>query len=434
MQTTKIARLTTPAPIARTWTVLTPADAGNLSTECPMPSVGTTTTSQTSGTGQTSGIGRTTGTGRTTGIGQLPNTADPTRVSRRSLLGQMAALAALPALGSLVACTPAGRSEPAAGAPTAPPSAPAPADTPKSGTAPSSGPLKTLDVATVYPYLGYLPLYAAMQRGHLKDRGLGLELREFKGGGDAGKAFVGGAADLLIGSYDHVLKLRDQGMDVVAVANVEATYAYALMARKTTRLTGLESLAGTKLGTTGPGSSTDINLRFGLKQRGIDPERGVELISVGGGAPMLAALDNDQIVAGMFLDPLLTQLLQQPERYQVVHDFRTLEYPLLCVTVRRDWLKANEAAARNLLAGLVAAETELQTDRAAAQAVAREKFGDIPPATLEAAVVNTLPRLSKDGRIGEQAHQTVLDQQLFAGVVTKPVAFNQAVDLSYLPG
>ncbi|MCC7369451.1 MAG: ABC transporter substrate-binding protein [Chloroflexi bacterium] len=358
--------------------------------------------------------------------------AGSARRSRRALLGQMAALAVLPAVGSLAACTPGGRTEPA-GKPAAPATAPAPADAPKSGTAPVPGALKTLEVATVYPYLGYLPLYAAMQRGHLKDRGLALELREFKGGGDAGKAFVGGAADVLIGSYDHVLKLRDQGMDVVAVANVEATYAYALMAKKSATLTGLEALAGTKLGTTGPGSSTDINLRFGLKQRGIDPERGVELISVGGGAPMLAALDNDQIAAGMFLDPLLTQLLQQPERYQVVHDFRSLEYPLLCVTLRRDWLKANEATARSLLAGLVAAESELQADPAAAQAVAREKFGDIPATTLEAAVVNTLPRLSKDGKIGEKAHQTVLDQQLFAGVVSKPVAYTQAVDLSYLP-
>ena len=232
---------------------------------------------------------------------------------------------------------------------------------------------------------------------------------------------------------DSVLKLREQGMDVVATANVEATYAYALMAKKGSPSTGLEQLSGTKLGMTGPGSSTDINLRFGLKQRGIDPDRQVELISVGGGGPMLAALDNDQIAAGMFLDPLLTQLLGQPDRYQIVHDFRSLEYPLLCVTLRRDWLKANEATTRDLMAALVNAEAELQADPAVALAVARERFADIEPAVLEAAVKNTLPRLSKDGRISETAHQTVLDQQLFAGSITKPIPFGQAIDLSYLP-
>jgi NitT/TauT family transport system substrate-binding protein len=355
------------------------------------------------------------------------------RLTRRTLLGQMLALPLLPALTTLAACTPSGQSgaQAPSGTSGAAPATPR-ADSPRSSTA-SGGSLKTLGVAAVYPYLGYLPVYAAIQRGHLRERGLALELREFKGGGDAGKAFVGGAADVLIGSYDHVLKLREQGMDVVATGNVEAKYAYALMAKKGSPFTSLAALSGTKLGTTGPGSSTDINLRFGLKQRGIDPDRGAELISVGGGGPMLAALDNDQIAAGMFLDPLLTQLLAQPEKYQIVHDFRNLEYPLLCVALRREWLKANEATTRDLLAALVKAEAELQADHDVALAVARDKFPDIEPSVLEAAVTNTLPRLSKDGLISEQAHQNVLDQQLFAGTITSQIPYRQAVDLGYLP-
>ncbi|MDP8924900.1 MAG: ABC transporter substrate-binding protein, partial [Chloroflexota bacterium] len=295
------------------------------------------------------------------------------------------------------------------------------------------GGLTTLKVATVYPYLGYLPLYTAMQRGFFKDQGLESELVEFKGGGDAAKAFVGGAADVLLGSYDHVLKLREQGMDVVATANVEAMYAYALMARRGSPYTSLESLTGQKIGTTGPGSSTDINVRYGLKQRGVDPEREAELISVGGGAPMLAALDNDQIQAGMFLDPLLTQLLLQPDKYQIVHDFRNLEYPLLCVTLRREWLKGNEDPARRLHTALVRAEETLQQDPSMALAVARDKFTDIEPDVLEAAVQNTLPRLSKDGTISETAHKNVLDQQIFAGGIKAQIPYAQAVDLSYLP-
>ena len=360
------------------------------------------------------------------------------RLTRRTVLGRLLALPLLPALTTLAACTqnsqsgsvPTSAQTPTASGGTAGTSPQA--DAPKTSSAPNSS-LRTLEVAAVYPYLGYLPLYSAIQRGHMRDLGVAVELREFKGGGDAGKAFVGGAADVLIGSYDHVLKLREQGMDVVAAGNVEATYAYALMAKKGSPHTALDTLQGTKLGTTGPGSSTDINLRYGLKQRGIDPDRGVELISVGGGGPMLAALDNDQIAAGMFLDPLLTQLHLQPDTYQIVHDFRNLEYPLLCVSLRRDWLKGNEGVTRDLLAALVKAEAELQADPAVALAVARDKFPDIEPTVLEAAVKDTLPRLSKDGRISETAHQNVLDQQLFAGTIASPIPYRQAVDLSYLP-
>ena len=362
-------------------------------------------------------------------------------VTRRRMLARTLLVALSAPLALSAACQPqGGASGPAAGgggqpsAPKAPEAGkPAPSgQAAPAGQAGGTASLKTLKVATVYPYLGYLPLYTAMQRGFLTDQGLELELVEFKGGGDAAKAFVGGASDVLIGSYDHVLKLREQGMDVVATANVEAMYAYALMAKKGAPYTSLESLKAKKIGTTGPGSSTDINVRFGLKQRGVDPEREAELISVGGGSPMLAAIDNDQIQAGMFLDPLLTQLLLQPDKYQVVHDFRNLEYPLLCVTLRRDWLKGNEDSARRLHAAIVRAEETLQQDQGVAMAVSREKFTDIEPSVLEAAVQNTLTRLSKDGTISETAHKNVLDQQVFAGGIKGQIPYAQAVDLSYL--
>jgi len=357
-----------------------------------------------------------------------------TPVTRRAMLGRTLLLALGAPLALSAACRPSnGGGQPSSGSAGAPATAAPSAGGQTGGGLANGGAVKELKVATVYPYLGYLPLYTAMQRGFMKDQGLELELVEFKGGGDAAKAFVGGASDVLIGSYDHVLKLREQGMDVVATANVEAMYAYALMAKKGSPYTTLESMKGQKIGTTGPGSSTDINVRYGLQQRSINPERDAELISVGGGGPMLASIDNDQIQAGMFLDPLLTQLLQQPDKYQIVHDFRNLEYPLLCVTLRRDWLAANEDSARKLHAAILRAEETLQQDVDVAMAVSRDKFTDIEPAVLEAAVQSTLPRLSKDARITESAHKNVLDQQKFAGGIKSDIPYAQAVDLSYLP-
>ena len=124
----------------------------------------------------------------------------------------------------------------------------------------------------------------------------------------------------------------------------------------------------------------------------------------------------------------------QPDRYQIVHDFRSLEYPLLCVTAAtRLAASANEGTARRLLAAIVAAEGELQSDPSVALAVARDQLADIDPAVMEAAVQNTLPRLSTDGRISETAHQNVLDQQMFVGALTSTIPYTDAVDLSYLP-
>src|SRR5262245_20092304 len=95
----------------------------------------------------------------------------PTRLTRRALLGRMLVLPLVPALATLTACSP-GSQPGTSGArqPTSPGGASAPADAPKTSSAPGGGAgLKTLQVAAVYPYLGYLPVYTAMQRGQLKD-------------------------------------------------------------------------------------------------------------------------------------------------------------------------------------------------------------------------------------------------------------------------
>src|SRR5688572_17078831 len=107
----------------------------------------------------------------------------PARLTRREVLARLLALPLLPALTTLAACTAGGQSDSQpGGTPTGSAAAPAASDPPKASSAPKGG-LTTLEVATVYAYLGYLPLYAAIQRGHLRQHGLALEIREFKGGG-----------------------------------------------------------------------------------------------------------------------------------------------------------------------------------------------------------------------------------------------------------
>ena len=243
---------------------------------------------------------------------------------------------------------------------------------------------------------------------------------------------MGGAADVLIGSYDHVLKLRDQGMDVVATGNVEAMYAYALMAKQGSPYSSLDAVRKTKLGTTAPLLDRHQPALRPQAARHRPRPRGRAGVGRRGG-PMLAALDHDQIAAGMFLDPLLTQLLGQPDRYQVVHDFRSLEYPLLCVTLRRDWLRANEGTARGCWRPSSRQRASFSPTRASRWRWPGTGSPDIDPAVMASAVQNTLPRLSTDGRISETAHKNVHDQQIFVGALKSPIPYTDAVDLSYLP-
>ncbi|QVQ51941.1 ABC transporter substrate-binding protein [Spiractinospora alimapuensis] len=59
----------------------------------------------------------------------------------------------------------------------------------------------------------------------------------------------------------------------------------------------LAALDGLTLGVTSPGSSTDDFMRYSLRRAGLDPERDAEIIAVGGGPALLAALEEGQIDA-----------------------------------------------------------------------------------------------------------------------------------------
>jgi NitT/TauT family transport system substrate-binding protein len=290
----------------------------------------------------------------------------------------------------------------------------------------------TLKVLTIIPYLSYLPFYLAMDKGLYREEKLEIEHIEFRGGGDTGRAFIGGAGDLMIASLDHVLKFRSQGRDVVAIGGMEVMNSYVLMAKKGTPYTSLASLKGRKIGITSPGGQADLTLRFSLKEAGIEPGRDVELVVVGGGAAGKAALDHGQVDAMMLFDPLLTALLQQPDKYQAVEDWRKQEYMSLAVIAKREWLTPNKEVAKRFMAVTVKAMKLVQNPEVALEA-AKTRFKELDSAVLKGAVEGLLPRLSRDGTIPRQAVKNIVDGQVFAGIVPKALPYEEMVDLSLLP-
>jgi NitT/TauT family transport system substrate-binding protein len=271
-----------------------------------------------------------------------------------------------------------------------------------------------------------------MDKGMYREEKLEVEHIEFRGGGDTGRAFIGGAGDLMIASLDHVLKFRTQGRDVVAIGGMEVMNSYVLMAKKGAPFTSLASLKGKKIGITSPGGQADLTLRYSLKAAGIEAGRDVELLVVGGGAAGKAALDHGQVDAMMLFDPLLTSMLQQPDKYQAVEDWRKQAYMSLAVIAKREWLAQNQEVARRFLAVTVKAMKLVQNPEVALEA-ARARFKELDAVVLKGAVEGLLPRLSRDGTIPREAVKNIVDGQVFAGVVPKALPYEEMIDLGFLP-
>lgn len=282
-------------------------------------------------------------------------------------------------------------------------------------------------------YEGFLPVYTAMEKGFFAQQGLNVEITTFKGGGAAGQAFVAGSIDMCLCSFDHVLKLQAKGMDAVAIGGIEEYNAYALIAKpdRVGQGTGMQVLKGRKVGITGPGSSTDILLRYELKAAGVDV-KDVTLVSLGGASAMKAALENDQIDAGMVIGGTLVEMLNQGG-WKAIADFRTQRYPLEVVSAKRAWLKSNPEVARRFMRALAQAEVLLQKDKETAFQVTKTMFPKVDDKIVRGIAEAAVRRLSPDGSIHRDGVKAIIAQQIFAGTIPKAIEYEQLVDLSYLP-
>lgn len=281
-------------------------------------------------------------------------------------------------------------------------------------------------------YEGFLAVFTAERKGYFAEEGLKVEITTFKGGGAAGQAFVAGGIDLCLCSFDHVLKLQSRGLDAVAIGGIEEYNAYALIAKEGRIAGSVAGLRGRKIGITTPGSATDIVMRYEIKKAGLDTKE-VTLVSIGGANEMRAALQNDQIDAGMVIGGTLVNMLNRGG-WDIVIDFRTHRYPLEVVSARRAWLKKNGDAARRFLKALVRAGRLLQNDAATAYEMTKFMFPKMDERTVRGVSKAAVRRLSPDGSINPQGVSAILEQQIFAGIIPKALPYASLVDLSYLPG
>src|SRR5215471_2004332 len=154
----------------------------------------------------------------------------------------------------------------------------------------------------------YLPLTLASQLGFFKDEGLTVNISDLRGGSEAVAALISGSVDAVTGFYEHTVRARAQGKQLVMVALFDRYPGVVLMVsnRHLDAVKTIQDLVGKPVGVTAVGSSTDQLLKYLLRKNGLDPQA-IPVVTAGV-SPMLAALQQDQIWAGVIVDPLALKL------------------------------------------------------------------------------------------------------------------------------
>jgi NitT/TauT family transport system substrate-binding protein len=287
---------------------------------------------------------------------------------------------------------------------------------------PAAGAETRLKIGVVGTNESQLPIRLAIDQGFFEQQNIDVETIEFRGGGIAIQAFVGGSIDLCTCATDHVVRLNNRGIDARLLIGIDRFITNALIAPADAGYTDLASLRGRNIGVSAPGSYSDNTLRWAIRQAGLDPDRDFVILGTGQGTAGRAALETKQIAALVVPTPdVLDYQFTTPGRYKVLVDWRTIDHSGQAVIGRQRWADANPAVARGVVRAVTMAEQVIQNDPSASARVFKTIFPGRSDDYIKALTAEVAPRLSPDGRISHSGFLKMIEIMQIIEPGLKPV-------------
>jgi NitT/TauT family transport system substrate-binding protein len=206
----------------------------------------------------------------------------------------------------------------------------------------------------------FTPVWAANDRGILKKYGFETEVIAMQGGTQLAQAIVGGTIPIGVmgGAY---LTAAVRGADLVMIATHMDKFPYSLIVKPSIKRT--EDLKGSKLAISRFGSASEAGLRVSLQKLGLNADKDVAILQVGGQTSRLAALKAGTVDGTVVIPPLSGAA--QRLGYNVLFSMTKLgiSYPQEGIVVSRQYLSSHRETVIRFLKAFLEAVKELKTDK-----------------------------------------------------------------------
>jgi NitT/TauT family transport system substrate-binding protein len=274
-----------------------------------------------------------------------------------------------------------------------------------------------------------MPIYIAMDAGYFKEQGLDVELVTMKGGPAAAGALMSGDVDIAVSVAETPIKMRAQGKDLRVIGLVQDKNPCVLVVAAGSPVKSLADLKGKTIGVTATGSLTDLILRAYINRLGMNVAD-FEIVGLGSGATVAAALERGQIQAAIAVTPFLTRL-QMDNKVKVVYDFRKEVYPGQAVLIRgADMGTPKEQAYRKFVAAMVKGAKTLHEDRALTGKIGRAYFPDMDPKVLDTMIVDETqqnPIFTRNSALTRADYDVLTDTLVRNKLIAKPEKYEDIV-------
>ena len=206
----------------------------------------------------------------------------------------------------------------------------------------------------------FAPVWAANDRSLLKKYGFETEVIAMQGGTQLAQAIIAGSIPIAVmgGAY---LTAAVRGADLIMIATHMDKLPYSLIVKP--NIKRVEDLKGTRLAISRFGSSSDAGLRLALQKLGLNPEKDVTIVQVGGQTERFAALKANT-VDGTVVIPPLTGAAQRLGYNGLINMTKLgIPYPQEGVVVSRQTLTTRREMVIRFLKAYIEGVKELKADK-----------------------------------------------------------------------
>src|SRR5581483_11847118 len=207
----------------------------------------------------------------------------------------------------------------------------------------------------------YLPLWYGQEAGIFARNGINAEVQLLSNSSAAMAALLSGNAQIYQGGRSDIVSAVVGGADLVALATIAPVYPYKLEVAPEIKTP--QDLKGKKLAIASQGDTSDVATRLTLQKFGLEPDKDVALIAVGGVPQRTAALVGGAVQGTVDSPPSVFAL--EAQGFHPLFDITALGLPSAnqVVTVQRSYLSSHRDLIQRYVDSMIQSFAKLKTDK-----------------------------------------------------------------------
>lgn len=268
--------------------------------------------------------------------------------------------------------------------------------------------------------------YVAKERGFYQKHGLDVELIFIPSSTTNIAALIAGDVQIANGVASNVASMAVGGVTLMMPACFLSTLAYDFVVNEAVKTPA--DLRGKNIGISRVGSASDVAAQVFLRALGLEPNKDVAILQVGGATERAAAFNSGRI-SGFPSSPGAAYLAKGV-RHKVMMTMNDLpsryEFPNLCVTVTQSYLQTNRDAVRRAIMAIVEGVHYFKNNKADSKKLMAKYSRQTHDDYLESSYIGHAKLFERIPLVGREG----LETQIKAATARKPGAALRAEDIA----